>query len=52
MESHDRATVQELTSTEALELLQLHSYVGRVGFTVDGLPMILPVNYLAGGNTD
>ena len=47
VESHDRATVQELTSTEALELLQLHSYVGRVGFTVDGLPMILPVNYLA-----
>ena len=47
MERQDRTTVQELTGAEALELLQLHSHVGRVGFIVDGLPMILPVNYLA-----
>lgn len=36
-----------LSQTECLELLQYSSYVGRVGFNVDGRPMVLPVNYLA-----
>jgi nitroimidazol reductase NimA-like FMN-containing flavoprotein (pyridoxamine 5'-phosphate oxidase superfamily) len=39
--------VHELSRTESIELLQLHAYVGRVGFVVDGRPLILPVNYLA-----
>ena len=30
-----------------MELLQLHSFVGRIGFVVEELPLILPVNYLA-----
>lgn len=47
MEHQHQPRVEELTSAEALELLQRHSYVGRLGFIVDGLPMILPVNYLA-----
>ena len=47
MESQHPKRVQELTRREALELLQLHSYVGRIGFVVDGRPLILPVNYLA-----
>ena len=47
MESQPQTRVHELTRSEALELLQLHSYVGRIGFLVDGRPMILPVNYLA-----
>lgn len=46
-ESQPQTRVHELTRTEALELLQLHSFVGRIGFVVDGRPMILPVNYLA-----
>jgi nitroimidazol reductase NimA-like FMN-containing flavoprotein (pyridoxamine 5'-phosphate oxidase superfamily) len=46
-QSQPQTRVQELTRTEALELLQLHAFVGRVGFVVDGQPMILPVNYLA-----
>jgi nitroimidazol reductase NimA-like FMN-containing flavoprotein (pyridoxamine 5'-phosphate oxidase superfamily) len=32
-------------------LLQLHAYVGRLGFVVDGRPLILPVNYLAGDDS-
>jgi uncharacterized protein len=39
--------VHELTRTEAVELLQMHAFVGRIGFVVDGRPMVLPVNYLA-----
>jgi uncharacterized protein len=47
MENHHQTRVQELSRTEALELLQGHAYVGRLGFIIDGKPMILPVNYLA-----
>ena len=39
--------VHELARAEAVELLQMHAFVGRIGFVVDGRPMILPVNYLA-----
>ena len=39
--------VHELTRAEAVELLQLHAFVGRIGFVVDGRPLIIPVNYLA-----
>ncbi len=46
MESERQTRVHELTRAEALELLQLHSRVGRLGFIVDGQPLILPVNYL------
>jgi nitroimidazol reductase NimA-like FMN-containing flavoprotein (pyridoxamine 5'-phosphate oxidase superfamily) len=40
--------VEELSREECLELLQYNSRVGfgRLGFTTDGRPMILPVNYL------
>jgi uncharacterized protein len=47
VEDHAHTRVQELSRAEALELLQMHSYVGRIGFIVDGRPLILPVNYLA-----
>jgi nitroimidazol reductase NimA-like FMN-containing flavoprotein (pyridoxamine 5'-phosphate oxidase superfamily) len=43
--------VHELSRAEAVELLQLHAYVGRIGFIVDGRPLILPVNYLADGDS-
>jgi nitroimidazol reductase NimA-like FMN-containing flavoprotein (pyridoxamine 5'-phosphate oxidase superfamily) len=39
--------LHDLTRTECLELLQYHSFVGRLGFIRDGRPMVLPVNYLA-----
>jgi uncharacterized protein len=47
METTLQTRVHQLTRDEALELLQFHAYVGRIGFVVDGLPLILPVNYLA-----
>ena len=47
MDSERQTRVHELSNAEALELLQLHAYVGRLGFIVDGRPLILPVNYLA-----
>jgi len=39
--------LEELPREECLRLLQRESYVGRVGFIVEGRPMVLPVNYLA-----
>jgi len=39
--------LHDLTRKECLELLQYHSFVGRLGFVLDGRPMVLPVNYLA-----
>lgn len=47
MEGVARTPVQELSRDECLEYLQYRSFVGRLGFVVDGHPMILPVNYLA-----
>jgi nitroimidazol reductase NimA-like FMN-containing flavoprotein (pyridoxamine 5'-phosphate oxidase superfamily) len=38
---------EELTRVECMELLQYNSFVGRLGFILDGRPMVLPVNYLA-----
>ncbi len=51
MESHAQTRVHTLSRAEALELLQGHAYVGRLGFIVEGRPMILPINYLADDDT-
>jgi uncharacterized protein len=42
-----RTAVQEMSREDCLEHLQYRSFVGRLGFVVDGQPMVLPVNYLA-----
>jgi uncharacterized protein len=47
METQRQTRVHQLTRAEAIELLQFHAYVGRIGFVVEGRPLILPVNYLA-----
>ena len=39
--------LHNLSRKECLEFLQYHSFVGRLGFVLDGRPMVLPVNYLA-----
>ena len=39
--------IQQISEEECLELLQTKSKLGRVGFIVDGRPMVLPVNYRA-----
>lgn len=38
--------LEVLTEEECIRLLQSNS-VGRIAFTVDGQPLILPVNYAA-----
>src|SRR6202140_1739688 len=47
METRLQTRMHQLTRGEAVELLQFHAYVGRIGFVVEGRPVILPVNYLA-----
>lgn len=47
MQTTLQTRVHQLTRDEAAELLQLHAFVGRIGFVVEGRPLILPVNYLA-----
>jgi nitroimidazol reductase NimA-like FMN-containing flavoprotein (pyridoxamine 5'-phosphate oxidase superfamily) len=47
LDSTAQTRVHELTRAEAMELLQFHAFVGRIGFVVDGKPLIIPVNYLA-----
>jgi nitroimidazol reductase NimA-like FMN-containing flavoprotein (pyridoxamine 5'-phosphate oxidase superfamily) len=42
-----QAVVEDISRSDALDLLQRHGFVGRVAFIVDGRPMIMPVNYLA-----
>jgi uncharacterized protein len=42
-----QAVVEDMTRSDAVDLLQRHGFVGRVAFIVDGRPMIMPVNYLA-----
>jgi len=43
---HIDERVQELDTDECVRYLKFGSYLGRVGFVLDGRPMILPVNYL------
>ena len=53
MKQSDQATrsrLEDLTRAECLQLLGYGSFVGRVGFTHDSRPMILPVNYLLDGD--
>ena len=43
--------IEPLTREECIHLLTYKSFVGRIGFVVDGQPLVLPVNYLADGET-
>jgi nitroimidazol reductase NimA-like FMN-containing flavoprotein (pyridoxamine 5'-phosphate oxidase superfamily) len=42
-------TVEELTPHTCMSLLARHSF-GRVGLSVDALPVVLPVNYVLDGD--
>lgn len=44
-------SISPLSRTECLNLLQFHAFVGRVGFNLEGKPMVLPVNYIADENS-
>lgn len=43
--------IRELSAAECRERLQRHGFVGRLGFVAGGRPMILPVNYVADGDS-
>ena len=47
MQDHGQSPIETLTREESTSLLQRGSFVGRVGFIHDGLPHIIPVNYMA-----
>ena len=47
MSEPGRTRTDDLSRDECLQLLQEQSFVGRIGFLLDGRPMVLPVNYLA-----
>lgn len=38
-------TMRELSTGESLELLRTH-HLGRLAFIADGIPLVLPVNYV------
>jgi uncharacterized protein len=38
--------VEEIDEAESRRLLEMHSFVGRVGFVSQGRVLVLPVNYL------
>jgi nitroimidazol reductase NimA-like FMN-containing flavoprotein (pyridoxamine 5'-phosphate oxidase superfamily) len=42
--------VEEIDEAESRRLLEMHSFVGRVGFVSEGHVLVLPVNYLAENN--
>jgi nitroimidazol reductase NimA-like FMN-containing flavoprotein (pyridoxamine 5'-phosphate oxidase superfamily) len=43
--------LQKLTRDECLELLRSQLHLGRVGYVVDGAPVILPVNFVVDGES-
>lgn len=47
MADHTDNRIEELSTEECMQLLKLGSYVGRIGFILDGRPSLLPVNYLS-----
>lgn len=49
---HARYQLEELTVDECMALLDGRSSVGRIGYVVDGVPVIVPVNYELDGDTN
>jgi uncharacterized protein len=51
MSDHRRYQLQQLTAEECLALLGGPIYLGRIGYVVDGVPVIVPVNFVLDGET-
>lgn len=43
--------LHELTRDQCLDLLRSHLFLGRIGYVVDGLPIIVPVNFVVDGES-
>ena len=51
MSDHKESGLKELTRNECLDLLRGHLAVGRIGYVVDGLAYIVPVNFVVDGES-
>lgn len=51
MSDQQRNRLRVLTRDECLALLRGHLYIGRIGYVVDGVPVIVPVNFVLDGET-
>jgi len=48
---YPRCHLQQLRAEECLALLGGSIYLGRIGYVVDGVPVIVPVNFVLDGET-
>ncbi len=51
MTKQQEGRLQEVTRDECLELLRSHTFLGRIGYVVEGLAVILPVNFAVDGDS-
>jgi nitroimidazol reductase NimA-like FMN-containing flavoprotein (pyridoxamine 5'-phosphate oxidase superfamily) len=51
MRDQRKRRLQELTRDECIELLRSHPLFGRIGYVVEGVPVILPVNFVVDGES-
>jgi uncharacterized protein len=49
MSEHEQSQLRTLTREECLALLR-HGVIGRIGYVVDGLAVIVPVNFVVVGD--
>lgn len=51
MSAQRRNELYELSRAECLALLRGNLYLGRIGYVVEGVPVIVPVNFVLDGET-
>jgi nitroimidazol reductase NimA-like FMN-containing flavoprotein (pyridoxamine 5'-phosphate oxidase superfamily) len=51
MSDQPESRLQELTRDQCLDLLESQLFLGRIGYVVDGLPIIVPVNFVVDGES-
>jgi uncharacterized protein len=51
MSDQHTARLQKLTRFECLELLRSEPFLGRIGYVVNGLSVIFPVNFVVDGES-
>ncbi len=51
MSDQQESRLHELTREECMELLRSRPLFGRIGYVVDGVPVIVPVNFIVDGES-